>query len=72
MVLIGLFAFRQPDMNQLNAVLVEGFYNQPHTIFQSDGFAFTGQAVQLLDNVAADGIIVFRFQFGSKGFVQVA
>ena len=58
-------------MNKFNPIFIRDIYHRAHPILQSDGFALSWKTVKLLDNITTYRVIIFRFQLGPKGFVNV-
>ena len=58
-------------MNQFNSVFFNLIDHQLQPIICDTGFSRIGQAIQLLYNVATNGIVIIRFQMEADSFVQI-
>lgn len=58
-------------MDKFNSVFIDTVNYQADTAFQSNGLAVFWKAVQLFDDIASDGIIIFGSQFCADGFIDI-
>ena len=62
---------RKIQVNGLNPVFVELFYDHTDSIFGDNGVTGFRKTVQLFDDKASERIIIFRFQIQLQGIIEI-